>query len=446
MLGEGDSTAAVEVENAAKEAGSMASQCHTSREYTAFPFSVLMRRLLSDCGSTAAILPCSEAHKPSNPGQRSSSTERILLLLPLCRSCVSSTTPQVCAASGFRHEGYCGSFSGPQGHPKGLKDVPCICSSCTSTLLLLLLLRLGIQRLADARSTGVLFCGSDDVPEKQRNFFPLLLSSDHQWPWSNSTSSTTNVRHISFASHTADYFALSRIGYKLLPRPGGVLTQRAKQVQGPSPPRLPPILQLVAELPEALERPPDLLLFLQPSRWLKLAGQLSASKTTALQQITDKKSYGLYLAVLLRALALRGESSSTAHSGSQDNAMRCPRDGAASDVQQYSVPRTAVVTECFLCCPRCCWRCTGQLRVTLDSRVPLCCLELSEWLYTLRSRFSHVFLLFSGSGGPHYEELRTQDAVSSDVSPRGPVLFVADVSDPSPHENCSNARIPGELP
>lgn len=371
--------------------------------------------------------------------------EKILLLLPVCTSCASART---CSTpSGCMTRSLLGSNGDKAPEPLRGAAVPkasrCICTSCSSSLLLLVLLRLGFHRLKASLGDGILFCGNDDVPARQKDFFPLLLCPDDQSPWCRSNLGKTGTQAdgaeqgISLSTRKENYYILSRIAYKLLPGPrdyrANLFDANAKYSMASS--QLPALLRFMAELPDALKKPPALLLFLQPSRWLNRGGQYLCTGAAVLQSCTDRKSYGLFLALLLRAATACDQISSSALGGKSTSVTGSLGSAELSDPdgQQHLVAGCSVVAECFLCCPDCCWLCSRHLAATPSGHVPLCCLEQSEWLGMLRSRYSQVFLLFNGSCDSPSTQKKTADAASTlsgrPTGYRGPELFVADITD-----------------
>lgn len=450
MVGQVQPGAAAELESEKTAAAPSSSACRNPRYYSAFPFSVLLQRLtrVASCESAASTDGCCRTRPLGGPGPAVvRPPQTILLLLPICKACASAPdcSSSSCLTSGMPCRS-CGGFAELSGRVAGTRTPPGHCGTCNSTLLLLVLLRLGIHSLKEASSAdGILFCGSDEAPERHRRFFPLLLGTEDQWPWSNlpwpeaATGTSRRTRAcaeaISLSSGREDYLALTRIGYKLLPKPSDLCPPETKH--SPATPQLPPLLRFMAELPEALYRPPALLLLSQPSRWLKPVQQ-ARTKAPVLQHFTDTRSYGLFLALLQRAAAVGGQSRSFVLGGRQQATFTAPpitRAAVEEERQQNSVPGCAVVAECFLCCPSCCWRCTGPLQVIGTGYASLCCLEHSEWLCMLRSRFSQVLLLFYGSLDPPAGEQRTAVAASPGkaAAESACVLFIADVTDMASH-------------
>lgn len=446
MAGQAIPVGALEDENKGRVATSNSTHCHTWRGYSAFPFELLLRRLvgLAGCGRGSFQGPSPRAHWSCCPEQVvRSPSETVLLLLPVCSFCASERNcneTSGCMTSGLSG-GTCDKVPGPLRDASVPRASRCVCSTCTSSNLLLALLRVGIRRLKEYSGDGVLFCGTDDVPARQKNFFRLLLCHDDQNPRSNAIREEEAVQacgrdhEISLSTRSEDYLVLTRIGYKLLPGPRHTTTSfQESKCNSPASSQLPQLLRFMAELPGALKKSPALLLFLQPSRWLSAGGLPACTGAPALQSLSNRKSYGLFLALLLKAAASCDKNPfsaveviHTSNKGFPGNAQTSGAEG-----QQHSIPCYAVVGECFLCCPNCCWRCSRHLAVVPSSRVSLCCLEQSEWLGMLRSRFSQVFLLFVGAYCPPSAEEKAADTTFASsarlAADGGPVVFVADVT------------------
>ncbi|KAL8273562.1 hypothetical protein Esti_002489 [Eimeria stiedai] len=280
--------------------------CLMKKEYFAFSFRLLLQKLLG-----AAATPNAADGAVSRDGVccagGSVAGEKVLLLLPMCTRCSALTS---CELNNLR----CSNSSNGNGKAtervpgaEGLSASYCVCSKCASSLMLQLLLRLGLHKLGSCDSTGILFCGSDDVPETQKDFFSQLLRPQEEQRWwlhDGKTHAERSSNGINLSSHKEDYLLLSRIAYKLLPGPvsNHAPPHQTTTVHAASSCEPPLLLRYLAELPEALQkRPPGLLLLLQPSRWLTPAGHPRCAEATALQQLTDRRSYGLFLALLLRA-------------------------------------------------------------------------------------------------------------------------------------------------
>ncbi|OEH74792.1 hypothetical protein cyc_07165 [Cyclospora cayetanensis] len=318
-------------------------------------------------------------------------------------------------------------------------------------------------------ANAVLFCGTCDEPHRQRRFFHRLLCAESEWPWFDMRGreerealrggpcKRPSGAPLRLASRREEYSALSRIGYKLLPHEGdslerppgagnvrspldasGLAVQISDSLRSPEIcTQAPPLLRFLTELPEALNTPPGLLMLLQPSRWLRPIERLGPCKLLALQQLTDKKRFGLFLSLVVRAAAAAAPRSTSAAASSEggegpssSSSGRGPPPGEGRS--HRSVPGRAVVAEAFLCCSRCCWRCGGLQRVTARGTVALCCcLEQSEWLSMLRSRFAYILLLFYGVLGP-FEGLDGDVRAGSSADPSVPsgsaALMVADIS------------------
>ncbi|XP_026192680.1 uncharacterized protein LOC34623183 [Cyclospora cayetanensis] len=383
-----------------------------------------------------------------------------------------TTSSHVSAGSALQlssSEGRSVATAGAEKGPSG-GSLHCSCQACASSLLLLLLLRLGVRSLCAApAANAVLFCGTCDEPHRQRRFFHRLLCAESEWPWFDMRGreerealrggpcKRPSGAPLRLASRREEYSALSRIGYKLLPHEGdslerppgagnvrspldasGLAVQISDSLRSPEIcTQAPPLLRFLTELPEALNTPPGLLMLLQPSRWLRPIERLGPCKLLALQQLTDKKRFGLFLSLVVRAAAAAAPRSTSAAASSEggegpssSSSGRGPPPGEGRS--HRSVPGRAVVAEAFLCCSRCCWRCGGLQRVTARGTVALCCcLEQSEWLSMLRSRFAYILLLFYGVLGP-FEGLDGDVRAGSSADPSVPsgsaALMVADIS------------------
>lgn len=384
------------------------SHCGHRQEYAAFSFTELLKRLTKAAG-------CPLSPDCTRQAEASPLNKTTLLLLPLCSLCALARD---CS-----------------------NDARCVCGNCTSLLLLLLLLRICTYRLAAASSErGVLLCGCEDTPARRADFFPLLLAPEDQWPWSASeeagaaprerTRTHKCVDDIRISSRKEAFLALTRVGYKLLDCPEEVLaaipdTKQSAAAAATGPPQPPPLLRVMAELPEALRVPTAFLLVLRPSRWLTPVRRAPCPASTALQSLANKKVYGLFLALLLRAEAADSQLAPNVPKGTF-------RGAAGMQGQQTAFPGCAVVAECFLCCPSCCWRCSRQrLRIGATRCVSLCCLEQSEWLCLLRSRFSQVLLLFYAAADSQMQNAYSagQSFGGTPEEQKAAALFVADVTD-----------------
>ncbi|KAL8424530.1 hypothetical protein Efla_005636 [Eimeria flavescens] len=420
----------------AEEVGEEAAFCRSRRDYSALPFIVFSRRLRGPSKRSRCEAADRRSVAPSSSacccGQaRASSLDRTLLLLPVCAACAAAppcgggSALAAAAGGGSSRDDLVDSCGRSSGGVEAVRASCCVCNDCASSLLLLLLLRLGLNGLADSAATGVLLCGCDDVPSKQADFFPLLLRGEDEGRPGAPPHAEGVPQELSLASQTNAFSLLRRIGFKLLPGPrSSSLPSRHEGSAACSSPlasQLPPLLRVMAELPEALhQRPPALLLMLRPSRWLHPGRQQlePAAAPTALQQLTDLKSYGLFLALLLRSVAPRPPCEASSGGGAAAESRHAAGCEAASGLDmQRTAAAAAAAAECFLGCTSCCFRCSRALRVTRSGRVSLCCLEQSDWLCMLRSRFSRILLLFCGL------------AEAFSAGSGGPALFVADVTD-----------------
>ncbi|KAL8453328.1 hypothetical protein Emag_001919 [Eimeria magna] len=439
---------ALQAEGAAGEdspssaANAEADLCLLKKDYFAFPFRLLLHKLLSATAASDAADGAASRDVAccGGPAGGLIAAEKVLLLLPVCARCSALSSCELddsrCIDSSRSINGSNGSGKVTdlaRGAEEGVSAPCCVCSKCTSSLLLQLLLRVGLHKLRGCGSTGVLFCGSDDVPETQKDFFLQLLRPHEEQRWwlrGSRTHAQRSTSQVNLSSHEKDYLLLRRVGYKLLPGPQSsrLPPHQTTSVHAPSSCEPPLLLRYLTELPEALQkRPPGLLLFLQPSRWLTPAGQRNCAEATTLQQLTDRKSYGFFLALLCRA-AGRGPTRSFPSStlGRVEGGLRADEE----ELIQAPEPCVVTVAECFLACSKCCWRCSGGVEVTREGSVSLCCLEQSEWLCMLRSRFTRILLVVCASADPNSCREEAAHASSALVrEAQGETIFVADVTD-----------------
>ncbi|KAL8433114.1 hypothetical protein ACSSS7_004137 [Eimeria intestinalis] len=431
--------------------------CLRKEHYFAGSFKLLLQNLLGGAPTFGAQdgAVFRDAACCAGPPGGLAVAEKVLLLLPVCARCSalsacerddlrcsktsnsSNSSSNISSISSSNNS----SKASRNGSGKvterihGTDDVSCVCSKCASSLLLQLLLLLGLHKLRTCDSPGVLFCGSDDVPETQEHFFAQLLGTHEEPAWwvrgsSTHAESSSSSKGVNPAFHREDYVVLSRIGYKLLPGPKThhPPPHQTGTVHAPPACEPPLLLRYLAELPQALqERPPGLLLLLQPSRWLTPAGRLHCGETATLQHLTNKRSYGLFLALLVRAAG--GGPPCCPFPSSTSSGVEGQLRAGEKGVIQAPKACVAAVAERFLACSKCCWRCSGGVPVSRRGSVPLCCLEQSEWLCMLRSRFTRILLVVCASVDAFNSKQKTTHKASAHPrEAQRDSLLVADVT------------------